>query len=226
MVILEGNVEDLAGVYSFAFLSVLAIFSVGVCLLKVTNESTKGEHARPPPRSIDLNQQSLRPPPRKKQFKRPSLPRDVEAPWGGVILAFVMVLIGLLGNLMGNPEVLAVFVLYVASAGALVLGMQQWTRLLHFLVLLLRKVLPGIPTDFLQQGIIEAQRTPVVFFLKQDDVYVLNKAISYVSVRVCFLGGCAIGRLERTVRLIDHPPSCTYAGERADAAPHRRACVR
>lgn len=118
------------------------------------------------------------------QFKRPSLPRDVEASWGGVALAFVMVIIGLLGNLMGNPEVLSVFALYVAAAGALVLAMQHWTRLLHLLLLLCRKVLPALPTDALQQEILDTQRTPVVFFLKQDDVYVLNKAIGNVSVRV------------------------------------------
>jgi hypothetical protein len=105
----------------------------------------------------------------------------VEAPWAGVLLAFAMILLGLLGNLMGNPEVLAVFVLYVASAGALVLGMQHWARLLRLLVLALKALLPRVPTGFLQGEIIETQRTPVVFFLKQDDVYVLNKALLYVQ---------------------------------------------
>lgn len=92
-------------------------------------------------------------------------------------------MVGLLGNLLGNPEVLAVFVLYVAAAGALVLGMQHWARILHVAVLFLRKCVPGAPTGWLEQEIVDTQRTPVVFFLKQDDVYVLNKAISYVSVR-------------------------------------------
>lgn len=105
----------------------------------------------------------------------------MEASWGGVTLAFIMVVVGLLGNLMGNPEVLSVFILYVAAAGALVLGMRHWAALLRLLLLLCRRVLPACPTDALQQEIVDTQRTPVVFFLKRDDVYVLSKALRYVD---------------------------------------------
>jgi hypothetical protein len=75
-----------------------------------------------------------------------------------------------------------VFVLYVAAAGALVLGMQHWARILQVVVAFLRRFVPGAPTGWLEQEVVATQGTPVVFFLKQDDVYVLNKAISYVSV--------------------------------------------
>lgn len=81
-----------------------------------------------------------------------------------------------------HTQVLAVFVLYVAAAGALVLGMQHWARILQVVVAFLRRFVPGAPTGWLEQEVVATQGTPVVFFLKQDDVYVLNKAISYVSV--------------------------------------------
>lgn len=139
VLLLDGRVNDLSGVYSLAFLSVLLLFTVAVMLLK---------------------------------FKRPSLPREVVVSWGTVVLSFVMIFLALLGNLMGNPEVLAVFFMYVAAAGALVLGMFQWTNLLRLAVLVLRGLCPGVNTDGLQSELAMTQSVPAVFFCKQDDVYV------------------------------------------------------
>lgn len=148
VLILEGNVTDLSGVYSLAFLSVLLLFTVGTMLLK---------------------------------FKRPSLPRDVTVSWMSVVVAFTMILVGLLGNLMGNPQVLLVFLAYVAAAGTLVLLMFQWTNLLRFTVLVLRGICPGIDTGVLQKELALTQSIPAIFFCKADDVYVLNKALLYVT---------------------------------------------
>jgi len=148
VLILEGNVTDLSGVYSLAFLAVLLLFTFGTMLLK---------------------------------FKRPSLPREVTVSWMSVVVAFIMIFLGLLGNLMGDPQVLLVFLAYVAAAGTLVLGMFQWTNLLRLAVLVLRRVCPGVSTQGLQRELALAQSVPAVFFCKADDVYVLNKALSYVT---------------------------------------------
>jgi len=98
-----------------------------------------------------------------------------------VVVAFIMIFLGLLGNLMGDPQVLLVFLAYVAAAGTLVLGMFQWTNLLRFAVLVLRGVCPGVSTQGLQRELALAQSVPAMFFCKADDVYVLNKALLYVT---------------------------------------------
>lgn len=148
VLILDGDVADLSGVYSLAFLAVLLLFTFGTMLLK---------------------------------FKRPSLPREVTVSWMSVVVAFIMIFLGLLGNLMGDPQVLLVFLAYVAAVGTLVLGMFQWTKLLRFAVLILRGVCPGVSTQALQRELALAQAVPSVFFCKADDVYVLNKALLYVT---------------------------------------------
>lgn len=65
------------------------------------------------------------------KIKRPSLPREVKVSWLQSIVGLISVIIALLGNILGRPELLTYFFVYFLIVGLLVLIMFQRVRIMR-----------------------------------------------------------------------------------------------
>ncbi|WP_437395348.1 APC family permease [Flagellimonas lutimaris] len=153
LLITEGNLEALAGVYTIAFLSVMALFGIGNILLKV---------------------------------RRKNLPRPEHSGWLSLLVAILAVITALAGNILLNPDYLAVFMEYFIPTIALVLVMLNRTALLKLLLRLIRYFLDPI-NRFLVKSYRGINRMidrindqEFVYFTKKDDVAALNKVLLYI----------------------------------------------
>lgn len=72
------------------------------------------------------------------KFRRPSLPREVEVSWLHSVAGLVSVVVALMGNVLGKPELLTYFFVYFLIVGALVLVMFQRVAILRLLFKLLK----------------------------------------------------------------------------------------
>uniref|UniRef100_A0AAV1T3E1 Amino acid permease n=1 Tax=Peronospora matthiolae TaxID=2874970 RepID=A0AAV1T3E1_9STRA len=175
VVLLHADATVLAGVFTFAFLGVMALFAFGCILLKL---------------------------------KREDIPRDVHAPWWSCIVGLVMVLLGLMGNLLGDPTIFIYFSLYFIVFVSAMFIMLERVFILRIALYILKHLFPsrGIrnehgqdiaasdsqakSTEMARTGAIGGRTitavlraihlSPIVFFLKTPDLSVLNKAILYV----------------------------------------------
>ncbi|KAI9912432.1 hypothetical protein PsorP6_006744 [Peronosclerospora sorghi] len=166
VILLHADASILAGVFTFAFLGVMALFAFGCMLLKL---------------------------------KREDIPRDVHAPWWSCIVGLLMVLVGLLGNLMGDAAIFTYFALYFVVFVSAMFLMLDRVFILRLLLSILQHVLPshgaqhgnaltsrlGARTGAkggrtIASVLQEIHLPPIVFFLKHPHLSVLNKAILYV----------------------------------------------
>ncbi|CAN0289149.1 unnamed protein product [Ascophyllum nodosum] len=146
VLILQGNITTLSGVYTFAFLGLMTLFSMGTIMLK---------------------------------FKRPSLPREVTVSYKTAIFGTICVIAAFIGNMISKPDVVSWFILYFMAFGLIiVLGFQR-VRLLKIALKIAGATGFGSVSS-LKDQIHEIQDEPFVFFCKQADLYVINKAILYV----------------------------------------------
>ncbi|KAI9992687.1 hypothetical protein PInf_014554 [Phytophthora infestans] len=175
VILLHADATVLAGVFTFAFLGVMALFAFGCMLLKL---------------------------------KREDIPRDVHAPWWSCIFGLAMVLLGLLGNLLGDPAIFTYFALYFVVFASTMFVMLERVFILRILLYIMQQLFPsssardGAVEDIevaKSQGkeksgsrtgakggrtitavLQEIHLPPIVFFLKTPDLPLLNKAILYV----------------------------------------------
>lgn len=171
VLLLNADATILAGVFTFAFLGVMALFAFGCMLLKL---------------------------------KRENIPRDISAPWWNCIFGFCMVLVGLCGNLLGDPAILTYFSIYFIVFAAIVFIMLDRTFLLRVLLFALQRICPSTesysPSSICDrltthaniertgakggQTIVRVLRTihspPIVFYCKYPDLSIINKAVLYV----------------------------------------------
>jgi amino acid transporter len=73
------------------------------------------------------------------KVKRPSLPREITVGWLQSIIGLVAVVIALLGNVLGKPELLTYFFIYFLIVGLLVLVMFQRVRIMRLLYKILKR---------------------------------------------------------------------------------------
>eukprot|EP00501_MAST-03F_sp_TOSAG23-6_P001830 GSMAST32.ASY1.ANO1.1908.1 assembled CDS len=147
------NLENLSGVYCFAFLGLMICFTIGTMLLK---------------------------------YKRPGLPRQVEASWFTVVVALISAAMGVVGNLISKGAALQYFLMYTAAVALIMMIMFQRTFLLKMYLRGSYKLFRHFKS-FRQRWDITAKQMmaeiadkKVVFFLKNDSLVILNKAILYV----------------------------------------------
>ena len=72
------------------------------------------------------------------KIKRPALPREVSASWLQSIVGLAAVVIALLGNVLGKPELLTYFFVYFLIVGVLVLIMFQRVRIMRLVYKILK----------------------------------------------------------------------------------------
>ncbi|KAL3902604.1 MAG: hypothetical protein SGILL_010768, partial [Bacillariaceae sp.] len=73
------------------------------------------------------------------KVKRPSLPRELTVGWTQSIVGLIAVLIALLGNILGKPELLTYFLVYFLIVGLLVLIMFQRVRIMRLVYKVLKR---------------------------------------------------------------------------------------
>jgi amino acid transporter len=120
------------------------------------------------------------------KVKRTRLPRAVRAGWLTVVVALVAVIIGLLGNLMINPEYVRVFGIYFAVALAIVGVMFVRVQILKLLLAVSRAALERVQSAnrqlsrWIVGGISRINSQGVIFFTRGDNLVTLNRAALYV----------------------------------------------
>jgi amino acid transporter len=72
------------------------------------------------------------------KIKRPGLPREITTSWLQSIVGLIAVVIALLGNVLGKPELLTYFFVYFLIVGVLVLIMFQRVRIMRLAYKLLK----------------------------------------------------------------------------------------
>ncbi|RYZ77700.1 MAG: APC family permease [Proteobacteria bacterium] len=120
------------------------------------------------------------------KVRRGKLPRADQAQWPTVIIACALVGIGLIGNLLINPDGTKIFMAYYAGAVSIVLLMLWRTTILRFILQATQaseNLLPGTrlairnTIENLLKPIISK---PVIYFTKGDNIATLNNAALYV----------------------------------------------
>jgi amino acid transporter len=183
----QGNLADLGGVYTLAFLSVMALYAVGNMLLKV---------------------------------RRSRLPRAIRAGWPTLIVAIAAVGTGLVGNIMLSPHDVGVFALYYGVVVALIAAVFLRIQAMKVVFYVSRSLLHQLRTAndqigaYVMRKVDEISRRPVAYFVGDDDLVDLNRAVLYVvgneqtrllkMVHVYEKEGDIPPRLREHVEMLDH----------------------
>eukprot|EP01114_Cavostelium_apophysatum_P015374 TRINITY_DN4166_c0_g1_i2.p1 TRINITY_DN4166_c0_g1~~TRINITY_DN4166_c0_g1_i2.p1 ORF type:complete len:690 (-),score=187.13 TRINITY_DN4166_c0_g1_i2:69-2084(-) len=141
-------VNTLSGVYTSAFLCVMAMFAISNMMLK---------------------------------YKRSQLPRELIAPWPVVIIAFLGVTVAFIANLMANPSVLPPFAAYFVGTMALFVVMFLRINLLKILLYFIKMIFKKKSMqDAIARKIQDLNSSKVIFFTRDDNIAILNKAVLYI----------------------------------------------
>lgn len=151
-VVLRGRVVSLANMYTLAFLCVMALFAYGTMMLK---------------------------------YKRGRIRRDVEAPWPACVLALAGVLVALGGNLWMQPASLFYLAIYFGLVAGVILAMFERVRVLKYFLFFVSRAPESIrnalaPATLSAIELIKSQK--IVFFAKNGNLEVLQKAVSYIHL--------------------------------------------
>ncbi|OEU08445.1 hypothetical protein FRACYDRAFT_212710 [Fragilariopsis cylindrus CCMP1102] len=119
------------------------------------------------------------------KIKRPTLPREITTSWLQSILGLVSVVIALLGNILGKPELLTYFFVYFLIIGTLVLVMFQRTQKTNLSFQIYTTMILALTTKkreiiTIADTVKNFQDIPFVFFVKHDDLHMANKAVLYI----------------------------------------------
>jgi hypothetical protein len=120
------------------------------------------------------------------KVKRQRLPRAVKAGWLTVAFALVAVVAGLIGNVLLDPRYVQVFVLYFASALAIVGVMLLRVTLLRVALAAFRAFFDRIMawnqgvSNAITEKIQQVNARPIIYFTRGDQLEHLNRAALYV----------------------------------------------
>lgn len=154
LLITEGDLGKLAGVYTIAFLSVMILFGFGNLLLKIN---------------------------------RARLPRPERSSWLGLFIGIAAVGAAIVGNIILNPEYLAIFMEYLIPTLAVVFFMFYRTKIFKVFLIVLDYLFPDEDLYFFKWNRIinvalhNINKQQFVYFTNHDDVATLNKVLLYIS---------------------------------------------
>lgn len=120
------------------------------------------------------------------KIKRDRLPREIRASWGAVVIAFIAVVVGLIGNLLINPAYVRVFLIYFGVAFLVVEIMFLRVQILKAILAISQMMIEKV--NYLNQkiantiisGINQINNQTVIFFSRGDSLPTLNQAALYV----------------------------------------------
>ncbi|WP_111307343.1 APC family permease [Confluentibacter sediminis] len=154
LLVTQGDLGKLAGVYTIAFLSVMILFGIGNLLLKVN---------------------------------RSRLPRPEKSSWLGLFIGVFAVGAAIVGNVMLNPQYLAIFMEYLIPSLVVVFFMLYRTHIYKLFLTVLDYIFPDKGKVFqklnskTKQLLHNINKQQFVYFAKRDDVATLNKVLLYIS---------------------------------------------
>ena len=111
------------------------------------------------------------------KYKRGTLRRAIYASWPHVVTGFLLVFIGLIGDIILNVHQIIYFLLYFGVTFFIVMLMFSRNRVLK---LLLYFGGPQKWKDMLNRQYKKIEDRPMLFFTRTDDPSIINKAILYV----------------------------------------------
>uniref|UniRef100_K3XAH6 Amino acid permease/ SLC12A domain-containing protein n=1 Tax=Globisporangium ultimum (strain ATCC 200006 / CBS 805.95 / DAOM BR144) TaxID=431595 RepID=K3XAH6_GLOUD len=179
VLLLNADTSILSGVYSYAFLGLMALFAFGCMVLKA---------------------------------KRSEIPRDVFAPWWTCIMGFLLVFVGILAILLGDPKILMYFAIYLIVVGFVMAVMMARVEILRVALVVMKRFFPSRSTSesadstadgasssplpltagltyhrtgarggrTITKAIMNIKVAPIIYFCKHADMTIINKAILYV----------------------------------------------
>uniref|UniRef100_M4C382 Amino acid permease/ SLC12A domain-containing protein n=1 Tax=Hyaloperonospora arabidopsidis (strain Emoy2) TaxID=559515 RepID=M4C382_HYAAE len=135
--------------------------------------------------------------------KRSEIPRDIHAPWTSVIVGFLLVVVAIFANLLGDPKILMYFAIYFIVVIFVMFIMFERVTILRFALMMLKTIFPshygkavavGLATGntdewehtgarggrTIARTISSIRNAPIIFFCKVPDLTIINKAIIYV----------------------------------------------
>lgn len=117
----------------------------------------------------------------KLKFCRPRLPRGAHISWTGCLFGFTAMLIGFLGNVIYNPQLVVYFLIYLTFYFGVILMTFQRMRIMKLLLYICRQVplLNRNFSNYLCASLKEMKKHTVVFFTKTSELHILNKAVLY-----------------------------------------------
>ena len=151
------------------------------------------------------------------KYKRGTLRRAIYASWPRVVLGFLLVIAGLIGEIVLNVQHIIYFLIYFGVTFLIVMLMFSRNRVLKFLMYFVR---PGRVRDFLNDQYKKIEDRPMLFFTRTDDPSILNKAVLYVRdneltnfLKICHIyehEGDIPPMLETNVKFLDrqYPKMC------------------
>jgi len=116
------------------------------------------------------------------KYKRSQLPREIYTPWPVVIIAYLGVLAAFISDLLGNPSVLLPFLIYFVATMAVFIVMFLRISLLKILLFFSARLFNKNTRlrEAIARKIQETNSIKVIFFTKDANIAVLNKAILYI----------------------------------------------
>eukprot|EP00808_Paulinella_micropora_P016885 g64774.t1 len=153
---LDGQVAMLSSVYSIAFFSLLILFAVGCMMLK---------------------------------FKRGEMIQEVRVSWLGLWIGLSLVMVAFVSNLWKNVYVVGVFAIYYLCTAVMVFMLVFRLAVLKYFLYGCEWTVLNYPMwgRFCSQRFLGAIRRsiqnmnrPFMFFTKEGDLCVLNKAVLYI----------------------------------------------
>jgi len=154
LLVTQGDLGKLAGVYTIAFLSVMVLFGIGNLLLKVN---------------------------------RSRLPRPEKSSWAGLFIAVLAVAAAIIGNIILNPQYLAIFIEYLVPTLAVVFFMLYRTSIFRIFLRIIEYLFPEKGTLFrtlnftTKRLLAKIGNQQFVYFTNHDDVATLNKIMQYIK---------------------------------------------
>ncbi len=121
--------------------------------------------------------------------KRAKLPRPEIAPWIGIVIAFIGVVVALTGNIINpdKPDNIWVFLQYFIPAMIFIIIMLNRISLLKLTLKFVRNIFDPIRKFFIrsdkgiQKTIDDINSQEFVFFTKGDNVATLNRVMRYIE---------------------------------------------
>ena len=121
------------------------------------------------------------------KIKRAQLPREIRAPWIGVLVAIAGVLTGLVGNAVRNPDYLVVFLKYFIPMMCVIALMLYRTPILKLFLSMVKAFAASLigplnrSARFVRRWIEQINSQQIVFFTRGDNIANLNNALLYVQ---------------------------------------------
>lgn len=120
------------------------------------------------------------------KVRRASLPRETRASWPAVVIAFLAVFLGLVGNVLIDPFNVEVFAGYFLAVGIVVAMMFLRIPILRGLLFTIGSLVQTVQSlneglsSRIQSLVQRINEIPMIYFTKGADPAILNRAVLYV----------------------------------------------